>query len=175
MLSDIIKQIPDENATLELLGLFEKLLKKYARLLSYEDAYEDLQLFLLELLHAMKEKEIGAKSDGYIVKYIAVSVKNKYIVLSKHLKEFKEVSYADISDEQMIYVEQLAAKEDKNDISIYFPGSGKLSAREKQILELFFVKEYSIEEISNHLRISRQAVNQAKNRALNKIRSTYFQ
>ena len=49
MLSDIIKQIPDESATLELLKLFDNLLKKYARLLRYEDAYEDLQLFLIEL------------------------------------------------------------------------------------------------------------------------------
>lgn len=51
MLSDIIKQIPDERATLEFLKLFGKLLRKYARLLEYEDAYEDLQLFLIELLH----------------------------------------------------------------------------------------------------------------------------
>lgn len=175
MLSDIIKQIPDESATLELLKLFDNLLKKYARLLRYEDAYEDLQLFLIELLHTIKEKDIGSKSDGYIVKYIAVSIKNQYIAMSKRLKELKTTAFSDISDEQMVYVEQLAAKDNKNDISIYYPSNGKLSDREKLILELFFTKQYSIEEISYYLGISRQAVNQAKNRALNKIRSTYFQ
>lgn len=175
MLSDIIKRIPDENATLELLSLFDNLLRKYAHLLGYEDAYEDLQLFFLELLHTMKEKEICSKNDGYIVKYIVKSVKNKYIAMSKSLKELKAMSYADISDEQMIYVEQLAAKEDRSDISIYYPSNGKLTAREKLILELFFTREYSIEEVSNYLGISRQATNQAKNRALKKIRSAHFQ
>lgn len=175
MLSDIIKQIPDERATLEFLKLFGKLLRKYARLLEYEDAYEDLQLFLIELLHMMKEKDIGSKDDRYIVKYIAVSVKNQYIAMSKSLKELNVTSFSDISDEQMVYVEQLAAKDDKNDISIYYPSDCKLSEREKLILELFFTREYSIEEISHHLGISRQAVNQSKNRALNKIRSSYFQ
>lgn len=109
------------------------------------------------------------------MQYIAVSVKNKYIAMSKSLKELKVTSFADISDEQMVYVEQLVAKDGENDISIYYPSNGELSAREKLILELFFTRQYSIEEISNHLGISRQAVNQAKNRALNKIRSTYFQ
>ncbi len=175
MIKSLIAKLPDESATLEILRLFDNLLKKYARLLKYEDAYEDLQLFLLELLYAMKEKEIGSKNDGYIVKYIVVSVKNKYIAMSKSLKELKTTSFADISDEQMIYIEQLVAKEDKNDISIYYPSNGKLSAREELILKLFFTREYSIEEISNYLGISRQAVNQAKNRALNKIRSAYFQ
>ena len=56
------------------------------------------------------------------------------------------------------------------DISLYFPSDNKLSEREKTILQLFFVDEYSIEEIAQQLSISRQAVNQAKNRALNKIR-----
>ena len=175
MLRDIIKQIPDESATLEILKLFDNLLRKYARLLGYEDAYEDIQLFLIELLYTMKERDVGSKNDGYIVQYIAVSVKNKYIAMSKSLKELKVTSFADISDEQMVYVEQLVAKDGENDISIYYPSNGELSAREKLILELFFTRQYSIEEISNHLGISRQAVNQAKNRALNKIRSTYFQ
>ena len=75
-----------------------------------------------------------------------------------------------MSEEQMIYVEQIAAADDRVDISLYFPSDNKLSEREKTILQLFFVDEYSIEEIAQQLSISRQAVNQAKNRALNKIR-----
>lgn len=70
----------------------------------------------------------------------------------------------------MVYVEQIAATDDRVDISSYFPSDNKLSEREKTILQLFFVDEYSIEEIAQQLSISRQAVNQAKNRALNKIR-----
>ena len=55
---------------------------------------------------------------------------------------------------------------------IYVPlcFQANMPEREKTILQLFFVDEYSIEEIAQQLSISRQAVNQAKNRALNKIR-----
>mgnify|MGYP004487357779 FL=1 len=68
------------------------------------------------------------------------------------------------------YVEQIAATDDRVDISSYFPSDNRLSEREKAILQLFFVDECSIEEIAQQLSICRQAVNQTKNRALNKIR-----
>lgn len=175
MLNELIKQIPDESALLELLKRFDNLLKKYARLLKYEDAYEDMRLFLIELLYRMKENEFGAKNDGYIVKYITISVKNRFISISKTRKTLKIVPFADISDEQMIYVEQFAARDDKNDISVFYPRNGKLTAREEIILDMYFTKEYTIEEIASYLGISRQAANQAKNRALNKIRNSFFQ
>ena len=75
-----------------------------------------------------------------------------------------------MSEEQMVYVEQIAATDDRVDISSYFPSGNELSEREIIILQQFFVDDYSIEEIAQQLNISRQAVNQAKNRALNKIR-----
>ena len=40
-------------AQLQIVQRFQPLLKKYAALLKYEDAYSDLQLYLLELLHTL--------------------------------------------------------------------------------------------------------------------------
>lgn len=170
MIKELINRLPDESATLQLLEMFDKLLKKYARLLGTEDAYEELRLFFFELLEKLKSKELCSESDGYAVNYISKSVKNQYIALSKAQNVRREDTFSDISEEQMVYVEQIAATDDRIDITSYFPSEDKLTEREKTILQGFFVYEFSIEEIAQKLNISRQAVNQAKNRALSKIR-----
>jgi len=170
MITSLIDKLPDDDAALRLLEMFDKLLKKYARLLGTEDAYEELRLFFFELLDRLKRKKLCSNSDGYAVSYISKSVKNQYIALSKARNSRREDTFSDLSEEQMIYVEQTAATDDRVDISVYFPRDNNLSDREKTILQLFFVDDYSIEEIAKQLNISRQAVNQAKNRALNKIR-----
>lgn len=175
MIWPLVDQLPDESAALQLLGIFEKLLKKYARLLGTEDAYEELRLFFFELLDGLKGKNIRTDSDGYIVNYISKSVKHRYIALSKAGKKRRESPFSDISEEQMSFIEQLAASEGSDDISAFFPTNDKLSDREQTILRLFFVDNYSIEEIARQLGVSRQAANQAKNRALDKIRRAYFE
>lgn len=170
MIKSLVDKLPNETAALQLLEMFDKLLKKYARLLGTEDAYEELRLFFFELLEKLKSKELCSESDGYAVNYISKSVKNQYIAISKARNVRREDTFSDMSEEQMVYVEQIAATDDIMDISSYFPSEDKLSEREKTILRDFFVYEFSIEEIAQKLNISRQAVNQAKNRALRKIR-----
>lgn len=170
MITSLIDRLPDDDAALQLLEMFDKLLRKYARLLGTEDAYEELRLFFFELLDKLRRKKLYNNSDGYAVSYISKSVKNQYIALSKARNSRREDTYSDLSEEQMIYVEQIAATDDRVDISSYFPSGNKLSKREKIILQRLFVDEYSVEEIAQQMNISRQAVNQAKNRALNKIR-----
>lgn len=48
-------------AQLQIVQRFQPLLKKYAALLKYEDAYSDLQLYLLELLHFRKIDQTSKK------------------------------------------------------------------------------------------------------------------
>lgn len=175
MIKSLVDKLPDEAAALQLLEMFEKLLKKYARQLGTEDAYEDLRLFFFELITKLKGKDICSDNDGYIVSYITKSVKNQYIAMSKNRNAHKEDMFSDVSDEQMTYIEQLAATNDTVDISFYYPQNNKLTTREQTILHLFFVSDHSIEDIAHHLNISRQAVNQTKNRALNKIRRAYLE
>ena len=54
-------------AQLQIVQRFQPLLKKYAALLKYEDAYSDLQLYLLELLHSGKLTKLQRKDDGTLV------------------------------------------------------------------------------------------------------------
>lgn len=70
MLSTIICEIPNEDAILEMLRRFAKLLNKYARLLNYEDAYNGLMVFFLESLLSDNMKKLIGKPDAVIVHYI---------------------------------------------------------------------------------------------------------
>ncbi len=172
MLKDLIEKLPNNDACLELIEMFDKLLRKYARLLSYEDSYEEMRLFFIELIFQLKNKKICTDNDGYIVSYISKAVRNQYIALSKGHRMKREISFSDISEAQLIYVEQQTSTEDRYDISDYFPQKNPLSNRETIILKAIFMKECSVEKIAQELGISRQAVNQAKNRALEKIRNS---
>lgn len=172
MTGDLIRQLPCEEAFLSLLEKYDKLLRKYARQLEYEDAYEDLRVFFLSLLCRMKNQPILEKSEGEIVNYIAFSVKNQSIAISKARKAHKELCFSDLSEEQMAIIEDISSTEESPSISDYFPMDSTLSPVEKEILVKLFVEGFSVVEISKQLNISRQAVNQTKLRAIKKIRQT---
>lgn len=173
MIKSLIDQLPDEEASLLLLEKFDRLLRKYARLLNTENGYEELRLFFFELLEDLQKKTICTDNDGYIVNYISKAVKNHYIALSKKHRVYNENTFSELSEEQQTYIEQLAATEDRTDISVYF-STNVLSERERMILRMLFDEVRSVDEIAKILKVSRQAVNQSKVRALKKIRAEFF-
>lgn len=73
----------DEKSTLELLTLFNRLMTRYAYLLEYEDAINDLTLDFIALLKQINTTIFEGKSDGVVVNYIAQSIRYSYIRLSK--------------------------------------------------------------------------------------------
>lgn len=83
-LFDLFLNVYNSNsfAQLQIVQRFQPLLKKYAALLKYEDAYSDLQLYLLELLHSGKLTKLQRKDDGTLVKYIESSIRHQYISLN---------------------------------------------------------------------------------------------
>ena len=119
MLKDLIEKLPNTDACLELIETFDKLLRKYARLLRFEDAYEELRLFFIELILQLKNKEICDDNDGYIVSYISKAVRNQYIALSKRRRMKTEIVLSDISEEQLIYVELQVATQNRSNISVW--------------------------------------------------------
>lgn len=169
MISDLISRLPEEEACVELLNRFDKLLRKYSRRLKYEDSYEDLRLFFIELIMRLKDSPIVEKGDGYLVKYISVSLNHHYIFLSKNSGKFPML-FSDISEEQRNHLECISAQEIEHGLSDYFPVKDLLSEREINILDMHYIQGYSISEIANHFQISRQAINQAKIVAVNKIK-----
>lgn len=73
----------DKNKVLHIINKMNPVLYKYANKLNYEDAYNDLQLFLIIRISTFNCERIKNKSDGAMVNYIEKSIYHEYIKLSK--------------------------------------------------------------------------------------------
>ncbi len=161
----------NQEAMLELINRFQPLLKKYARKLRYDDAYEDCQLFFIELIKKMDYKGSFAQKERTAVAYIKTAVKNFYNKkICEIFKAKKEVLFSELSQEQRYFIESKMAKQDEINFFTELGLDGSLNAKEKRIVYLVYVKGYSVAEIARVCHKSRQAVNQLKKRALNKLK-----
>ena len=142
-------------AQLQIVQRFQPLLKKYAALLKYEDAYSDLQLYLLELLHSGKLTKLQRKDDGTLVKYIESSIRHQYISLN---------SRKNAVDNSVI------ASVDEIDFDLH----SVLQPSELTLLSQFVFKGMSIADIAEKSGVSRQAINRKKLSILKKLECAFF-
>ncbi|NMS91827.1 sigma-70 family RNA polymerase sigma factor [Clostridioides difficile] len=157
----------------ELLFMFKPLIKKLSRLLHYEEGETDLIIFFIELVKNINLKNFTKKSDAAIVKYIHKSLLNKTFELSRRYSKtkFKFVEF----DENMLnmknnYQNRCVFEED---ICFCEYVLKELSGIQRKVIFYKYLKGYSDKDISVKLKISRQAVNKAKNRAFKKIKKDY--
>lgn len=175
-IDDIEKsQEGDRDSTLLLIEKFNPLLRKYAYKLSYEDAYNDLLVDFIELIHNIKLTRIYNKEEGGIISYICASMHNSYV---KRLIEIKKLRiillYSDLSDSELYYIESLTSTNDTYPKIQYDVLKKHLTSSEFNIIKMLYYLDYSATETANICGISRQAVNQTKNRALKKLKRVYL-
>lgn len=158
----------DKKAILEIVEKFDPIINKYTRILNYdEDVKEELILSLIEIMKKIPIEK--RREEKYIVSYIATSLKNKYIHISKRrnniaYKECGEIQFNLIKDENFNIDDKL----------ILNSMLESLTPMERKVIENKYVDGLRDIDIANLNYISRQAVNQNKNRALNKLRKKYL-
>ncbi len=157
----------------EILVMFKPLIKKLSKFLNYEEGETDLIIFFIDLIKNINLKKITNKSDAIIVKYIHKSLLNKMFQLSKRYSKMK-FQFVEF-DEKLLnmktdYQNKCTFEEDICFIDYIF---GELSGIQRKVIFYKYLKGYSDKEISVKLKISRQAVNKAKNRAFKKIKKDY--
>jgi len=161
----------DEGATLILIEKFKPLMKKYAYKLSYEDAYNDLLVDFIELIHNIQILYIYNKDEGGAVSYICTSIYNSYTKrLSGLLNLKKVILYSELNDAELFNIE---SKTSTNDVYQYFDMPSffsVLTESETLVIKMIYYLGYTSTEIANICDISRQAVNQMKKRALKKLK-----
>ena len=156
----------------KLIQHFYPLFKKYSIKLNYEDAYEDMILWFIELV---KSKKLEMLQEEVIVSYIHVCVVNYYNKkIEKVIKEKREFIFSALSEEQIYFMEVKMAKGDTQDIFWELNMVEVLNDNELHILHLVFNEGYSTAEIARKLGKTRQAINQQKKRALHKLKQ-FFQ
>lgn len=170
----IQSQTGNSDATLKLIDKFDPLLKKYAYRLFYEDAYNDLLFDFIKFLSNIQLDALRNTNEGTLVSYIHTSIRSDYIkrlIALKKLHNF--VPYSALSDNQLYYAEVASATSNS-----YFEFEFKeieceLTELELLVVKMFYLMGYSAAEIASTRGTSRQAVNQAKNRALKKLKVLY--
>ena len=76
----------------ELYGVFEKLIGIYSRRIDKDDTAQELTLFLLETVYSVDLARFNPDGSDTLKRYIAVSLRNKYIRLSAAAAQYEKMS-----------------------------------------------------------------------------------
>lgn len=142
-------------AQLQIVQRFQPLLKKYAALLKYEDAYSDLQLYLLEL-----------------VKYIESSIRHQYISLNSRKNAVDNSVIASI--DEIDFDQMSLSSNDEYPELLISDLHSVLQPSELTLLSQFVFKGMSIADIAEKSGVSRQAINRKKLSILKKLECAFF-
>ena len=189
MLVDKIREAQrgNQDAMLYLIQKYMPLLSRYSKKLHQEDAYSELTLAFIELIHHIRIDRLISGSDGAITNYIAASViggaaftggigslKNAYNAYIKKIMVEKDriTALEDFTEQdEFQLLNTLPEKASKFDFLEFLRDFSDLTEKEKQILFLIYYENCSASEIADQMKTSRQNVNQIKVRAQSKIKS----
>jgi len=132
-----------------------------------EDTKQDLIIHLIKLVNNMPIDNKNLFEDKNIVGYIAKSIRNEYIKLSKKRNKIN------INEMELSLQIEISHEDSEPEFEI-LDMFKVLTKKEAYIMKLLYVYYLSVNEIADYMKISRQAVNQSKNRALKKIKELYL-
>ncbi len=145
---------------------FERMIDYFYRKIGDEDSRQEMIIFLIETLYSVEISRFPDDRGDGLKRYIAVSIRNKYISLSKkHQDEiFSSTPFFDC----------YAGYQDNIDRIFIGEMLNRLSCKQRAIIVYKYIYGYSDIEISKLFGISRQAVNRLKNRGIETIREMYY-
>ena len=147
-----VKEIREGNASgfEELYEAFLRLINFYGRKIG-EDGSEELILFFTELLHSLDIGKFTPDESEELNKYIAVSIRNRYIELSRRKSRLLRISNE--------ITEECADSTDEPDSKFFLKeGLMLLSERQRTVIDYRYFCGYSDREIADILSISRQGL-----------------
>lgn len=161
----------DWDAVVELIERFQPLLRKYAYLLNYKDAYEDMQVDFIEFLLKLNPAIFHPPSDGIITEYIRVAVMNMYRARVKNVISHKsEIPISQMEEQQQALVSMQYSTIDNESVLLAYGLHMFLGKDEYEIIRLYYVMQYTDAEIARMRKKTRQAVQQKRKKALKKIK-----
>ncbi len=152
-----------ETVNKEFIGLIVFFSKK----IGGEDSLAELKAFLFELLIGIEPENFKYDNSQTLKRYIAVSLRNRYIALSKEKQKYEKTELGLLDDG----IKYSASLEDRIMVKDMLR---LLSEKQRLIVTYKYIYGYSDIEIADIMNISRQAVNRLKNRAISIIREYYL-
>lgn len=165
LLKPLISKIKEQDMSVffQVYEEFRRLIDFFGNKLGYEDAKSELTLFFIELLYSIKLTKFPTDDGDELHKYIAVSIKNKYISLSI-------AKQRDVKFENHFFEECYGITDSFDESMCISQGIRGLNDAQRLIFFYHFIYGFSIIEIADKLKISRQAVNKTKNQVLEILR-----
>lgn len=164
-------QCGNQAAVLRLVNKFSPALKKYAQKLETEDAYYDLQAEFIELILYLDCNKLRNTSDGAMVQYLSQSIYHAYIKLLRQLIDNKvpTISASELTDS--ILYQNSILYENHYDLFDILPAL--LAPQEADAFYQICILGYSAAELARRRGVTRQSVNQSKQRAILKLRQFF--
>lgn len=175
LILDILNIQKDTTDLLKVIKKFTPLLLRYSQKLQYEDSFYDLQLVLIQTLISINVKMF--ENDFGLLAYLKKTVYTAYIKISKkHEKDSSMIRfYNQMEHKEIEMIENKYSKYDDYSLIELSELANQLTKKEYSTIYRYFIKNYSILQIAKQDKISRQAANKNKVRALRKIIKYYEQ
>ncbi|MDD6266249.1 MAG: sigma factor-like helix-turn-helix DNA-binding protein [Clostridia bacterium] len=166
----------NEEAMMEILDICNPMIRKYTRLLNYdEDCKSELVLKVISLVkEEINLDKMENLSDGVMINYLSTALRNQYIAISVGRCRIRdnEIAYDQDSFGEML--EGNPQTETGMEDSILFETiKTTLTEREKLCVQRIVLEGWTAEALASALGITKQAVNQCKKRALEKLKKIY--
>lgn len=168
----IAAQNLDEDAMNEIITRFDPIISKYTRILqNNEDFRSDIILHLIETVHSLNISKFRIPNDYALINYISKTIYHKHIWLSKKqagVQQNENYYDSEILEEWLGTDE--TTTEDIDNVLIINTMEQVLTERECTCVKLMVIEGLSSTEAAKLLGISRQTVNENKNRGLRKLK-----
>lgn len=174
-LEDIIiaAQNLDKDAMYEIITRFDPIISKYTRRMRYdEDFKSDMVLHLIETVYKIDLTKFRIPNDYALINYINNTLYHKYILLSKRQVGIRqsENHFENEDLEEWLGIDE-STTEDIDNVLLNNTMKQVLTEREYSCVKLMVIEGLSSAEAAKLLGISRQTVNENKNRGLNKLKA----
>jgi RNA polymerase sigma factor (sigma-70 family) len=167
-------QSGSKDSMCALIKKFAPAFYKYALELHYEDAYCDLVAELISAVHSIRLDNLRNREDPAMINYIWAIIYHAYIAIGKREKQrVDKIIVFDDMDNISIGEDGTKSSVDFDNAILFSDFAQHLTKIEADVVYRLYYENYSVQEIASFYKISRQAVNKTKIRALNKLKK-YF-
>lgn len=157
-----------------LIQKFHPLIQKYSRLLHYEDAEYDITAAFIEKIKGWNLLQMRNTDDYTLLKYINKIVKS--LACNLHRKHSLSINNQTVSLNQLTEDCPFSSMDVTNDeyhFALYDLFNHLLTPRQNQIIQLIYLKNYSIKQVAAILNITEESIYITHKRALSKLRDYY--
>lgn len=157
----------DMEAFSEIYNEFKNLIRIYSIRTETEDALQEFTVFLVELLYEVELDNFPYDFSNSLKRYIAVSIRNKYIALSKNEQNYRSLITG-------FYENCGGYTETEYDFMLTKDLISQLPPKYALVIVYRYIYGYSDEEIAQFLGKTRQSVFRLRQSALKKMRENYI-